>query len=348
MPPPVRAFVAAGLTFFTVATLYLAAGVLVPAVEALVVWFVLNGMASGIRRLPLIGSRVPRSVALVGSALAALAVGFLAVETSLQTVSSLGPRAASFREALDPLVDWTAGTLGISQRDLLNRVVDGLGLETVLRQVVAALIGTASQFSVVAIYVAFLLVDQQFFEAKLRALVPDLDRRARVRALLGRIVGAIQAYLRVMTLISSLTAVLSYAVMRLAGLEYAGFWAAAIFFLNFIPTIGSIVATVLPAAYALLQFQSVAPAAVVLAGVGAVQFVVGNLLLPRIAGSALNISLFATLFSLFAWGALWGVTGMFVAMPMTAMLIITFANFEATRPIAVILSRTGAVDAPAG
>ena len=57
----------------------------------------------------------------------------------------------------------------------------------------------------------------------------------------------------------------------------------------------------------------------------------------------MNISLFVTIFSLFAFGALWGVTGMFVAMPTTAILIITLGNFEATRPIAVMLSRTGDV-----
>ena len=70
----------------------------------------------------------------------------------------------------------------------------------------------------------------------------------------------------------------------------------------------------------------------------------GNMLLPRIAGGALNISLAVTIFSLFFWGALWGVTGMFVAMPLTAMMVIAFSQIEATRPIAILLSRTGALD----
>jgi AI-2 transport protein TqsA len=144
-----------------------------------------------------------------------------------------------------------------------------------------------------------------------------------------------------MTAVSALTAVLSYAVMRLAGLDFAFFWAVAIFFLNYIPTIGSILGTVLPAAFALLQFQALAPVLAVLAGIGAVQFVIGNILLPRMAGQVLNISLAATIFSLFFWGALWGITGMFVAMPLTAILIIAFGHFDPTRPVAVLLSRTG-------
>ena len=100
----------------------------------------------------------------------------------------------------------------------------------------------------------------------------------------------------------------------------------------------------LPAVFALLQFQALGPVIVTLAAIGAVQFVIGNLLLPRVAGGALNISLFVTILALFGWGALWGVTGMFVAMPLTAMLIIAFSNFAATRPFAVILSRTGDLD----
>jgi predicted PurR-regulated permease PerM len=197
---------------------------------------------------------------------------------------------------------------------------------------------------VVAIYVAFLLVDQQFFDMKLRRLVRDPERRDRVRALLEQVSGAIQDYLRVMTTVSLLTASLSYLVMRLAGMELALFWATAIFFLNYIPTIGSILGTVLPAAFALVQFQAIWPALLVLAGIGVIQFLIGNVLLPKMAGRTLNISLFVTMFSLFAFGAMWGVTGMFVAMPATAILIIILANFEATRPIAVLLSRTGRLD----
>jgi len=179
---------------------------------------------------------------------------------------------------------------------------------------------------------------------KLRLLVPDPERQARVRALLGRIVGAIHAYLRVMAFVSALTAGLSYAVLVAVGVEYAGFLATTIFFLNFIPTIGSILGTVLPVAFALLQFQSFWPPALVLAGVGLVQFVIGNILLPRLSSGTLNISLFVTLFALFAWGAVWGVTGMFVAMPLTAILIIALSYFPATRPFAIALSRTGEVE----
>ena len=349
LPPLARAFFAAGLTAIVVAVLHFGAPVLLPAVEAIVVWFVLNAVAKGLRRLPWAGAHLSQGAALLLAALAALLVGFLVVESSVRTAALLGPQTMGFRTALDPLVDWAATGLGIPDADLLNRMVDGIGLEAALRQVVAAMLTTISHFSIVAIYVAFLLVDQQFFDLKLRALVPDPGRRAAIKALLDRIGGAVESYLRVMTTVSTLTALLSYAVMRWLDLDYAGFWAVTIFFLNFIPTIGSILGTVLPTAFALLQFQAVWPALLMLVGIGAVQFVMGNILLPRMAGRTLNISLFVTLFALFAWGAIWGITGMFVAMPLTAILIIVFANFPATRPVAILLSQTGSfgMDDPA-
>jgi hypothetical protein len=73
LPPLARAFLGFGLAFFAAATLYLGAAVLVPLVEAVFVWFVLNAMASGLRRLPVIGPRLPRAAALLLSALAVLA-----------------------------------------------------------------------------------------------------------------------------------------------------------------------------------------------------------------------------------------------------------------------------------
>jgi AI-2 transport protein TqsA len=342
--PFVRMFLVAALVFLVVAILHLGAPVFLPAVEAVVVCFVLNAMANGLRRLPVVGRRLPRALALVFSALVVLFVGFIVADSAVRAVGALGPRAAGFREALVPLVDWAAEKFGIPQADLLDRIVDSIGLEAALRQVIAATISTISQFGMVAIFVAFLLFDQQFFDQKLRMIAPDPQRYARTREILDRIAAAIQAYLGVMALTSGLTATLSYMIMLFVGVEFAAFWATAIFFLNFIPTIGSILGTLLPTAVALLQFQEIGPAAIVLAGIGATQFAVGNVLLPRVAGGALNISLFVTLFSLVAWGAIWGVTGMFVAMPITAILIIVLSNFQSTRPVAILLSRTGDIE----
>lgn len=344
LPNSVKVLLIGGVAILVVVVLHLAANVLVPVAQALIVFFVLNALADGVRRVPFVGRHIPRPLVLAAIAVTAFVAGFHVVQVTVRTVGALGPSAAGFRDTLNPLVDRATGVLGLPQEDVLNRFVDGLGVEAMLQQVVLGMVDTISHFSIVALYVGFLLVDQPFFEAKFRALFPDPTRRVRARALLDRMVGSVGSYLWVMTVTSGLITMFSYGVMRLVGLQFAEFWAAAIFFLNYIPTVGSILGTVLPTAFALLQFQQFGPVAVTLAGIGAAQVVVGNILMPHMAGNKLNVSLFVTILALFSWGALWGVTGMFVAMPLTAILIIVLGSIEETRPIAILLSRTGSLE----
>lgn len=74
-----------------------------------------------------------------------------------------------------------------------------------------------------------------------------------------------------------------------------------------------------------------------------VQFAIGNFLDPYLLGNSLNLSPVAILVSLSIWSGLWGLTGAFLAVPITAVFAIVFSRFAATRPIAVLLSQKGAV-----
>jgi len=76
-----------------------------------------------------------------------------------------------------------------------------------------------------------------------------------------------------------------------------------------------------------------------------VQFLNGNLLDPYLMGSSLNLSPFVILFSLAVWGTLWGIPGALLAVPFAAIMLIVFQQFEGTRPLAVLLSRDGRLDA---
>jgi predicted PurR-regulated permease PerM len=70
---------------------------------------------------------------------------------------------------------------------------------------------------------------------------------------------------------------------------------------------------------------------------------VGNVLEPRLLSKSLNVSPLVILFALAFWGAIWGVIGMFLSVPITVMMMIIFAHFESTRPIAVLLSQDGCI-----
>jgi len=317
------------------------ATLLVPVAEAVIVWFLINGLARTIRRLPIPLLRARPAVALVISVLSVFALCSVAVYTGVQSTLSFGPNASTLQNGLDPLVNTVADTLGKDRAVLMDRALEAVSIETLLQQIVVGLLSLLNQFGVVAIYVAFLLADQVFFEQKMKALFPNDKRRLAAENLLAGIGKQVGAYLSIMTQVSGLTAVLSYVVLLVLGVQNAGFWAFLIFVLNFIPTIGSILGTLLPSIFALAQFQELQPAIILLLSLGLIQATIGNVIFPRIAGNVLNLSFFVTIFSLFFWGALWGITGMFLAVPMTAILVLVLAQFEHTRPIAIVLSKDG-------
>ncbi|MEM6568543.1 MAG: AI-2E family transporter, partial [Planctomycetota bacterium] len=173
---------------------------------------------------------------------------------------------------------------------LLDRLVakiNVVGLATSLASGLASLVGNGA---LVLVYLFFLLLERPFFERKLRAMIPDERRRGEVVAMLGRIDRDVSAYIGLKTLVSLMTALPSYAILRWVGVDFAEFWALVIFILNFIPNIGSAIATLLPSLIALVQFPTMGPFLSVLLGVLAVQLFVANVIEPNVLSRRLNMS----------------------------------------------------------
>jgi predicted PurR-regulated permease PerM len=110
------------------------------------------------------------------------------------------------------------------------------------------------------------------------------------------------------------------------------------FILNFIPFIGSFVATLLPTFFAAAQFESLYAALVVFVGLNLLQFVIGSYIEPRLAGTAVSISPFMVLFTVFFWGVLWGVAGAFIGVPILIAFATVCTRHAPARPIAILLS----------
>ena len=143
---------------------------------------------------------------------------------------------------------------------------------------------------------------------------------------------------------SVLTAGLSYIVLLSIGVDSALFWSALIFLLNFIPSIGSLIATVFPALFAFLQFNDVTYLLLVFGLVGAIQIIVGNIVEPKVMGKSLNLSSLVVMLALTFWGSLWGLTGAILSVPITVMLMIIFSHFDSTKFLSRILSEKGEIN----
>ena len=110
------------------------------------------------------------------------------------------------------------------------------------------------------------------------------------------------------------------------------------FLFNFIPNIGSFAASLLPVLFAMIQFNNsvlVLWLAVCLIGI---QFIFGNIIEPKIMGESINLSAVVILFALLFWGFVWGIPGMFLAVPMTVILKIVFENIDQLKPVAILMS----------
>ena len=118
-------------------------------------------------------------------------------------------------------------------------------------------------------------------------------------------------------------------------------WGFIAFVLNFIPTIGSIIAVLIPTIFAFIQLSLISDVLILFTLLIIIQFVLGNIVQPRMMGDKLNISQFVVILSLVIWGAMWGTIVMFLSVPLMVILLIIFSQFESTKKLAILISGDG-------
>jgi predicted PurR-regulated permease PerM len=319
--------------------------ILVPAVLGAVIVYVVVGLAHALGRLPAVGRYLPPRLRYLLSIAAIGGVGLQFIYLLLANKERAMAMAPQYQQSLLAAIQRMAVRFGIEteptwetlRQDVLSRI----DLQQFITSLLASVGSIAVTLVVVLLYATFLLMERRHFEAKLANLSDDPTRVARIRDVLGAINQRIGSYLALKTLLSVLLAVLSYAVMRLFGLEFAGLWAVLIALLNFVPYVGSVLGVVLPMLMTIVQFEDLGTVLTMLLALSALQFAIGNFLDPYVMGNSLNLSPFAILISLAVWSELWGVPGAFLAVPITAIMTIVFSEFPGTRPIAVLLSQNG-------
>lgn len=206
-----------------------------------------------------------------------------------------------------------------------------------------SLAGIATSTGMVLIYLIFMFVEQSSFNKKIDAMPLSKLKSKKLRYILNSIDENMKKYLFTKTFISAATGLCAYIALKIIGLEYATVWAFIIFILNYIPTIGSILACALPIAYALISGDSWHLALFTAIALIIIEVVFGNIIDPKLTGKTLNISTLAILINLVFWGMIWGPAGMFFSVPILAGVYITTAQFESTRWIATLLSTDGKI-----
>lgn len=331
-----------------IALLYLGREILSPFALAVFLFLVMEGFAHAIMGVWMnVSLRLARIVSII-----IVVVGFtFFIIMMANGISGFASQAGLYEREINALIADAYGVLRMPNAPELSQLVMGETGQRLFSSVVSSVGQLSESLILILIYVAFLFLAQSAWPGKLDAIFADDEQRSRVRKVGDEARAGIETYLWTQTVISAMITFATYLTLILFGVKNALFLSGIIFVLNYIPTVGSIVAAVVPPLFALVQPEGSWPAwmpdntyfnaTLTFIGVSFWQFFIGNFIQPRMMGESLNLSALIVLLSLAIWGAIWGIPGMFLSAPLTVITMILCAQSRDTYWIAVLLSANG-------
>ena len=331
------------LIFFgSVVVLIYGQQILIPFMFSLLIYFLIRYIIRYMNKVKVLREFVPgwlKSILSAGIIFTSLGLISKMIIYNFQYLINTMPL---YQKNLERILFQVNDLLGIDLIKTLTENLNQLDYSNIANSVfnsISLLLGNALM---IFFYVLFLVIEQSNFSKKLKLIFKGEQLR-EVGELLNDIEHSITQYIGLKTLISLMTGVISYFVLLAFGIKSAFFWAFLIFVLNYIPYVGSLIAVLLPFFFSLIQYGEFTTPLIMLLILEAIQIVIGNFIEPLIMGDSLNISPIVTLISLTFWGYLWGITGMFISVPLTVMLIIVLAKIPKTRSLAILLSHDGTI-----
>ena len=280
-------------------------------------------LVSPILDFQVIRLKIPRPIAVTITFLIVVIIiailCFIIVDAIQTVVATAGRYSESFanlaEQVISKIKDWG---IDLKEEKIVTDVRNKI--PQLATNALGTAVGIISSFFFVIIFVMFLLAGRNPYAVR-SGVRADIDQQIR-------------RYIAIKIAVSTLTGVLVWATLAAVKMDLAGVFGMLAFLLNFIPSIGSIISTFLPIPIAVAQFQQ-APWMVVyvLAVPGTIQTVIGNVIEPKWMGEGLHLHSITVLLALSFWGLLWGITGMFLAAPLTAIISIILMRFETLRPI---------------
>lgn len=316
----------------------------IPLVIAIVIWYLIIAMAGAFRGLKFSANGyIPNWLALAFSLFTIFVIFWLLISLLNANIQAVVAAAPGYQVKFKELVVSMLSALSISQSPTFDSAIEVINLPSLVGNLANFVASLAGNVSMVFIYVLFLLAEYRAFNDKFAKLFSNKRNQAKVSDVVTKIDKDIKTYITIKSSASLLTAFLSFIVLVLVGVDFPVFWALIIFLLNYIPTVGSIVAVIFPVLLTLIQFDTLTPFFITLTLLISIQLMVGNVLEPRLMGKSLNLSPLVIIISLVLWGNIWGVTGMFLCVPIMVILNIVLSKFDKTRVLAIMFSATGKV-----
>ena len=306
--------------------LYVMQVVIVPAVIALFITMIINkveglvAVAPGLRRM-----RV-RLLTKLGAMVVILGVLFGLVMAAVVSGEDIAKRYPAYeakaRQALKQVeVMVEARGFALPDDSGLIKQLEKLPIGSTLSSFVSSLVNLVGKFILVVVFTGFLV----FSGTRYRGILQEMNDK-------------IGAYMGVKTVMGLLTGLGVYLGCLGFGIDFALFWAIVSFLLNFIPSVGAVVASVPPIVLAMIQLGSWSSVVFFAACLIAMHLLIGQVLEPKLMGSRLAVKPLAILLGLIFWGFLWGLPGMFLAAPLMALARILASYFNFSRSFERLLA----------
>ena len=286
--------------------------------------------------------RIPRAVALILSIAMAFAIFYFLGLLIYASGKALAEKLPGYSHQFNAFLEWVRtkmAELGVSySRITFLESLNFNRLASFILNSLGTFLSFLTKMLLILIFLFFMLAGRGKFKLKITKNL-ETERALIMAGLIDQIDREIQKYLLIKTLVSFFSGSILTLILLLFGVDFALMFGVLAFLLNYIPSLGSIVAIILPSIYAALQFGQLWKALWILLLLVATDFVVANILEPKVMGQSLGLSPLAVLFSLFFWGWLWGIPGMILAVPILAIIKIIADHFPSLRVLGALLGK---------
>ena len=320
------------------ALLYFLRAILIPFVVAFVLVVLVNSLVSFIQR----GWRgAPRwAVSLVAAivVIGAASAGILVMARGVSQIVAQGP---ALMMRLDQVAVGLGQSLHLARPLHLDAITGQVSAGKIAGMILSSMQGFAAGLLLMIVYFGFILAGWRRIGRKIDYAAGSSKRAAAIKNVIDASAANIQTYMWVQTVTGAILTASAAIVMAAVGLNNVLFWTVIFFLLTFIPNIGITIGSIAPSLFALIQFPTVWQGLTIFGVTQVVATIVGNFVYPRMQAETQNIDPVVTLLSLSFWTVLWGLAGAFLAVPLTLMLMMVFAQFEGTRWVAAMLSNDG-------
>ncbi len=320
------------------------ADLIIPFIIALLFSFAIIGLSDFYKNIWIWKYKIPAFFAMILSLWTYVFIFWLLgkmINTNIQDVIKLLP---IYQERVSSLYMSLLHYFNIPSSVDAYSLFQKIDISSLFTSLISSITGIFSKAGIILFYVLFILLEYRFFWEKIQLMFQDGNKRENAFQTLEKIKSDVKSYFLIKAMVSVVTWFLSYLVMIIFGLDFALFWAMSICLLNFIPNVWSVIAVSLPVILSLIQYDSLYPFLFIFSGLIGIQILMSNIIEPRFMGNKLNLSPLVIVISLWFWGIMWWIVGMLLSVPLMVIMNIIFSKFEATRPVAILLSEKWELD----